>query len=239
MYVKVRELPETLRRALAALGYARPDVDLKAAETYTMQAPLSGQGKCAFVCAVDLATGQTERKDGSWGGANMFNPKNQVDLDSTPRPLVPNFAVIYGYVGDGTHILDIRFNPATLNPLLPAQAEMSHLDRAVLEMYAGLTSAGRKNQIERWLMEAGSAADPTFGNRKARQDAEAACRKFIDEATNRLVAAKLVTRNKAGAITVTTEGKNTRGSKAGYGTSPGGYRWFPGKPETPAEEEKS
>ncbi len=258
MYIDVKDLPATLQVALRALGYGRSNINVSASDTYCMAASGGGTGLRAFVCAVDLATGKRETVFGSWGGSNMFNPTNAVDLDREQRPLPPNFAVIHGTEGEMVRAT-VNVNPATLNPLLPKQTEeMSHLDRAVLSMYAGLNSGGRKNQIERWVLDArqyaGILSDGSRSREKipddaagrgewararvaAREAGENACKKLIAEATDRLVAAGLVTKNKAGAISVTTTGRNVYGGR--HETSPGGYGWWPGKPDKPELKEPS
>lgn len=204
MYVKITDLPQTLRNALAKVGYRRVDVRVEAREDYVMNAGGSGQGRRTFVVAVDLATGASERRDGSWGGANMFNPQNGVDLDRQSKSLPPNFAVIYGSDGDGVCVSSVHVNPATLNPLLPAAPpEMPEGEQAVLCMYAGLNSRGRADCVENW-QRAAHTERGVFHAQVARDRLT----RDIEALTVSLIARGYVKRNKAGAVTVTTEGLN-------------------------------
>ena len=240
MHIKVKDLPSTLQAALKSCGYARADIGVEAKDNYTMQCRTSGAGRRGFTMAVDLATGKSETVTGSWGGANMFNPGNSVDLDDTRRPLPPNFAVVHGSEGDGVRAY-VEVNPQTLIPLLPATAELSKVETALLDVYCGLSTAGRKRQVEQWIGDAGHAAERTAKEhgkrswndpvvRKADADARCACNDLIQSTIEALVHRKFLAKNKAGSISVTTEGKNARTSGPGQSNF-GGYGWWPGKTE--------
>lgn len=206
-HVKVKELPETLRTALASVGYHAADVAIQARDKYSMSAGGSGNGRRAFVVAVNLATGERVMRQGSWGGPNPFNPTNAVDLDDTVRDLPANFAVIHGSEGEQTYA-SVDVNPATLAPLLPEAPTLTESERAILCAYAGLTSAGRKRQIEDWCSNAARAADSSYSNFKARRAAEETCKQTIETLITGLVSRGFLARNKAGAVSVTTAGKN-------------------------------
>jgi hypothetical protein len=206
-HVKVKELPEVLRSALVSVGYHGADVAIKASERYSMSTGGSGNGRRAFVCAVNLATGERIMRQGSWGGPNPFNPTNAVDLDDTVRDLPPNFAVIHGSEGEQVYA-SVDVNPATLAPLLPEAPTLTESERAILCAYAGLTSAGRKRQIEDWCSNAARAGDPDYVNAWARRQAEATCKQAIETLIAGLVSRGFLARNKAGAVSVTTAGKN-------------------------------
>lgn len=123
MYVKTKELPSVLQRALEALGYGRVDIEVEASETYR-PAQISGNGYRAFVCAVNLVTGERKTECGSWGGSNMFSPDNQVDGDMNSYPLPDGFAIIQGREGGSRPVFaTILANPANLQKLLPAGNE--------------------------------------------------------------------------------------------------------------------
>ncbi len=218
-HVRVKDLPSQLRGALESLGYARADVSLDPRETYSMSAGGSGDGRRAFVCAVNLQTGEREIARGSWGGPNMFNPRNAVDLDQTDRPLPINFAVIHGSEGN-TVYASIYVNPATLTPMLPAAPQLGDFERSILNVIGGYTSAGRKNEWERLCSDAGRKAGDASGlhySDRARWGIEGEASKAkqteIDGAIDTLVSLGLCKRNKAGAVSITTEGKNARGSR--------------------------
>ena len=74
-------------------------------------------------------------------------------------------------------------------------------------------------------MPPGPAAQEAMrASHKITREAEAACKRLFAEATDRLVAAGLIARNKAGAISVTTAGKNAPRTRIPY-------QWYPGKVE--------
>jgi len=187
-YVEVAELPATLQRALKAVGYDRTDISMQASESYT-PAGGSGQGQRRFVMAVNLATGERQEHWGSWGGANMFNPTNAVDLDTSERPIDPGFAVIEGNQGEKTYAY-LRLHPSNVVALLPPKCELSERQLALLDVYAGLNSRGRKEYFDRRPKSV-----PT------------------EDELAELVALGVITRNKAGAVTVTTKGRNSRSGK--------------------------
>src|SRR5260221_2165479 len=219
-HVKVKDLPPQLREALASLGYARLDIALNPATTYCMSAGGSGSGRRAFVCAVNLQTGERKLAHGSWGGANMSSPINSVDLDTESRALPINFAVIHGSEGNSVYAT-IDVNPATLTPMLPAAPSCTNFERSILAMVGGLTSAGRKDAIDRMCREAGdtvtrgmSYSDPL--RYPLQLQGEKAMLGEINAAIDTLVSLGLLKRNKAGAISITTEGKNAKGSERFY-----------------------
>ena len=98
MYIECKKLPGALKCALASVRYFGADISVKAAETVS---PFMGGGKGyrGFFVAVDLSTGERKITWGSWGGANMFNPGNRVDLDTDEYEMRPGFAVIKGTEG--------------------------------------------------------------------------------------------------------------------------------------------
>ncbi len=189
LYVPVRELPDSLRAALSSVGYGRADIEVEARDSVSPRVG-GGEGKRGFVLIVDLATGRTEEKLGSWGGSNMFNPANAVDLDGNDYAIPEGVAVIKGTQGHPRVFAALYLSPVNVAKMLPGPAETTERERYLLDCYAGLTSAGRK---EHWARRRGTA--PT----EAELDA--------------LVARGFVTRNRAGADAITTAGRNARGGK--------------------------
>lgn len=192
MYIETKSLPDSLRSALARMGFARPMVSVEARETYTQAAPCSGQGSRGYTAAVNLATGETQATVGSWGGSNAFNPSNVVDNDTQERPMREGFAIIHGSNGNHSYAA-VYVHAANLAPLLPEASDLTDRQKLLLDVYAGLNSQGRKNYFERNRSQV-----PT--------DAE----------LNALAVAGMITRNKAGAIAITAKGRNNRGGKSVY-----------------------
>lgn len=186
MHIETKSLPESLKAALRAVGYGAADIGVRVTETYSAQS-CANDGQRGFTMAVNIATGERDEHHGSWGGANPFGA-NAVDSDGTARPLAPGFVVVQGTTGYPRTFATLLVHPSNAAPLLPAKAELTDRQRSILGQFAGLTSAGRKNEWERY-----PASKPT--------EAEIA----------ELVARGLLKQNKAGAISITTEGKNNRG----------------------------
>jgi len=189
-YAKVKELPEAIQALLAEIGYHRVDISVEAAEKVS---PLyaGSSGRKGFFAIVDLANSRHALHYGSWGGGNCFNPTNQVDLDGNYYQIPPNVATVSGSVGDTTYAT-VTVRPDTIVPLLPAASNtLTAREKWILYTFSGLTSAGRKNEWER--------------ERKPPTATE------LDE----MVAKGWLKRNKAGAMSITTEGKNACGRRPG------------------------
>lgn len=184
VHVPIRDLPQPVQSLLGSLGYHRSDVEVIASETVS---PLcsGGAGRRGFFAALDLAEpARVQVTRGSWGGATMFSPTNAVDLDSTERPVRPGVVFVKGYEGGQVSAV-IYAHPATLVKALPAPAETSPRERWILAVVDGLISSYRKEYLARG------------GVQPAELDA--------------LVARGLLKRNKVGAISITTKGRNARG----------------------------
>jgi hypothetical protein len=190
MYANVRDLPACLRSVLSSVGYAKADVAISPRETVRLSD--SGEDGCrSFSAIVNLETGESKLSWGSWGGANVFNPNNGVDLDDTAYPLPANGAVVQGRIGGGRPVhATIVVHPASLAPLLPAKQELTDKQAGILRCFQGLISSYRKEALAR------------LGATDADIDA--------------LVARCLLKRNKAGATAITTEGKNAIPATVGF-----------------------
>jgi len=190
MYAKVRDLPESIQSALRAVSYGAADIEVRAAEKVSPQV-CGGDGKRGFCVLIMLATGQREELIGSWGGSNMFNPQNQVDLDSADYPIPDGVAVIKGTMGYPRTFATLYLAPSNIAKLLPAPTELDPRDRWILYTFSGLNSMGRRNEWARYR-DTPSEAD-----------------------LNRLAAAGYLKRSRNGATQITTEGKNALNRKHG------------------------
>jgi len=179
MYVQVRDLPPCVQAALRSVGYSRKDIEITAAETVSL-AQMGGEGYRAFGCLVDLATGQYQVKRGSWGGPNIANLKNQIDLDTRPQTLPEGCVYIKGEEGrDKPVSASLRVHPNNLAKLLPPKEEVP---LGVQKVINALRYIGeyRKAQLAK--------CKPVW--------------------SDQAVTLGLVKKNKAGALSLTTEGKN-------------------------------
>ena len=193
MYAPVKNLPHSLRRALETVSYHRKDISIEARESATLS-DAGSSGRRAFVILVNLDTGQSKTTWGSWGGSNMFNPRNGVDLDTRAYEIPPNGAVIRGSVGNTTYA-SILFAPTTMAPLLPKVEELADHEARVLYCYKCIKSGPyRVSELAR----------------VARKHPEANIPQTVEE----LVSKGYLKRNKAGAVQITTVGKNA------YATNP-------------------
>lgn len=193
MYIAIKNLPESVRRALNTLGYHRPDIDVSASESVSLNGA-SGDGHRCFACIMNLATGEYRITHGSWGGPNMFSPTNPVDTDEQQYAIPPDGAIIKGSSGAKT-FARIYVRPETLAPMLPAAQSVTAEEVAALYCHKALKGGeGRRAEL-------------------ARYGVSAAC-------LDGLVSRGFLKRNAAGACQITTEGRNALAPHCPAGQSP-------------------
>lgn len=193
VYLETNKLHPAIRNFLRTeVEYNRKDIAIRASDR-TSIAVGGGQGYKGFAILANLETGECRILWGSWGGANLMNPENRVDLDPNFYPIPVNGAVISGQIGGGKPTsCSMTVNPANLPALLQAgDSALDDHDRSVLAAIAGLKSG------------------------PYRQEALARIPGVVDR-IDRLVSAGLLKRNKAGSVSITTEGKNARGNTRVY-----------------------
>ena len=184
MYISLTDLPGAIQSALTSYGYRRQDIAVTAAETYSPHVA-GGSGQRGFCVCVDVSTGTKEERVGSWGGANIFNARNQVDLDTSEYPIPPNCAVITGSRGDKT-FASVVVHPAMMPALLPsADNTVTDADRAWLYILRTFKSAYRKDGARSAGVPWPNADRLAFLQGKG-----------------------LIKVNKAGSVRITTDGKN-------------------------------
>lgn len=225
----VKHLPQAYRSALNAVGYAKRSVEIRPQQTYALQGG-SGAGQRAFTCVIDLENGTHELHIGSWGGANMFTSL-PADSDSERRPIDDSIAVLKGSMAATARYAYFSVSQATYDALASEVAASQHrtlseraklgdasaaarlvgadaaleagdrldaalsdklepFERTILDVYKTYNSGGRKKEFERMVWD-----------KKATKAA-------IEVATDALVKRELLNRNKAGAISITPEGRN-------------------------------
>lgn len=181
MYVQVNDLPRPIQRALEAVAYHCKDITIEAAEEISVSVA-GGAGERGFAILVNLDNGEFKISRGSWGGANIFNPNNAVDLDDRLHKIPLNGAVIKGSEGNSTFAY-VYVNPQNLAPMLPKRAEVSEKESMILACFKGLKSGDYRQQALRRL-----------------GTTEAEITSLVDRG--------FLKRNKGGATQITTEGKN-------------------------------
>lgn len=191
MYMKLAELPSTLRSALDALGYGRADIKIEPRESYCVH-DAGEAGMRGFAIAVNLATGERAETWGSWGGANMFNPRNAVDLDTRDHALPVNGAVIVGSQGGRGTFASVYVHPQNIAAMLPAPREaLSEREQLALDCVGSCVSSYRKDVFARGGL---GAYGPT--------------NEYVVA-----LAAKGLVKIAGKGVSITTEGKNQRSNR--------------------------
>jgi hypothetical protein len=191
MYIKVSQLPNIIQEALRNKSYFRKDISVK---TATRVSPhVSGnKGVRGYVVVCDLTINQIVINTlGSWGGASMFNPTNQVDLNTNYYDLSPEKVVIKGTVGWHNYAC-LTVHPDAMPRLLPDKPiELTQWEQAAIDIICGIK--GGQYRREEFSRRGLGAYDYTRTEIRALKDKG------------------LITISKNGAITITTAGRNARG----------------------------
>jgi len=180
IHVPVKELPDSLRSALKRVKYGSRDIGVVAQDKVEPN-PYAAEGQKGFVLVIDIASGRSRDLEGSWGGASPNSP-SEIDFANRPVPIPEGGAVIIGVQGYPQTMATIYVHPRTIAAMLPPAAETTEREQTILRTIRSLNSAGRKE---------------VFGREKV-TPAE------IDA----LVARGLLSKTKAGAVSITTAGKN-------------------------------
>jgi hypothetical protein len=165
--------------------FARVDIMVHASATVRLSSS-SGDGYKAYVMLVNLDNNTFTTTWGSWGGANMFNPNNAVDLDTNAYALPGNGVAITGHIGGTGPVSAILHIPASMTArILPPKADpLPQVELVALYCFT-MTGGSRKEELSR--------------------------RRVLPSTVDGLVARGLLKRNKAGACSMTTDGRNALG----------------------------
>jgi hypothetical protein len=204
MYVATKSLPSVLRNALDSVGYCRKDVEIESAERTEARNSAYGNGYRGYVAVVNLATGERKLAEGAWGGSNMFG-KRMVDDSDEQVELVPHvMAIIKGQEGGGRPVsARIVVHPLTMQLLLPAPSaeKLTADEQRVLDVFCGYKSSARREEL---------AYDGCAQKHRVLAGPE------LEGIVAGLVERGYFASNKAGAISVTTKGKNAKSPRAGW-----------------------
>lgn len=188
MYVPTKDMPAGVRAVLREVRYGKRDVRVEVRTKYSLQYP-ADDGMRGFTAAVNLESGRYKITWGSWGGANAFNPRNQVDLDNTERQIPLNGVIVQGEMGGRGTFLTIYVNPDNVQALLPAPAEdLSPKEQKALDIIGGLISSYRADEFAREGLGRYNAQNPLIQS----------------------LAAKGFLKVTVRGIAITTQGKNQR-----------------------------
>lgn len=184
MYSQVKELPEAIQRALSSIGYNRSDIAIEVKDKVSPQVS-GGDGQRGVFMMIDLANNNFQKIQGSWGGANAFNPGNIVDNCDKPVMLNDGIVAVSGSTGYKT-FATLYVSNANVVKTLPV-VDITPRQKWILFTMLTLTSAGRKNEYKRVSKE------PT------------------EEEFLALKQLGFITIAKNGAMKITTNGKNAIG----------------------------
>lgn len=191
-YADVKDLPDVVKSALESVGYHRKNVEVKTCVSVQLGDSGSGGGQRSFTTLVDLANGKYTTSYGSWGGVNMFDRSNPVDNDEQQYPLPPNGAAIKGSIGGSHPVFAQIYIPAAMrSKILTAAVEpVPKVELDALYCHGRIKGgAYRRDELRRREVPA----------------------RVVDD----LVARGLLARNRAGATSITTAGRNALGSYYG------------------------
>lgn len=191
MYVNVDSLPEIVKNALMGAKFHKSDIEVIHVDSVSMGNSAYGDGYQAFTTLVDMNDNRVEHHKGSWGGANMFNRDNAVDLDDRLFPLQIGHIVIKGQRGGTTPVSAQIYahRDSSILPLISGNA-LEEDELYVLSIYRGIKGGYRKEYLDRLKGNA--------------------------DITDKLVESGHLKRNKAGSTQITTEGKNAVGNRSYY-----------------------
>jgi hypothetical protein len=184
MYVEVKSLTPAVQSALKAVSYGSRDIQVITTDKVSPSVA-GGDGQRGFVIVINLTTGKREHVTGSWGGANMFNPTNVVDLDTGQYVIPTDGVVIKGTTGYPRTFATL-YTTATGNLLPAATGDVETLTDVELQaLYCHKSIKG--GQYRREEMTRRGVGPSTVDS---------------------LVDRGYLKRNRAGAVSITTKGKN-------------------------------
>lgn len=182
MYVKVALLPQLIQNQLKARGFNKHDICMEAKDNYTLNNS-SGDGMRAYTDIIDLSGNQSvQTNTGSWGGANIFSPNNKVDLGNESYKITELLVVIKGHEGYKPYAT-LYVHPTFAQAYNTGTQEVTSEEKEVLEIFAKYKASYRKEYLDR--------------------------KKFNTSAViEGLISKKMIKRNIAGSLSLTTEGRN-------------------------------
>lgn len=215
MIVKTKSLPAPVLAALASVGFARPDIEIKTALKTPIQNSCSGSGQRGYVVQLDLRTGEFHTLTGNWGGSNAYS-SSLVDSSDDTIPLLPNVTVvIYGQQGGSRPVTaSITVHDGTLMPAPCGHDDCSRIPGMAEACLAGSIAVLSPKQywvLRAWTLKSGYRRKEAMeGNRYSSLGAIVSpmSSSELDVVLQELIDHGLMSRNKANAISLTIAGKN-------------------------------
>jgi hypothetical protein len=147
-HVEVKNLPDSVRKALKAVGYGSRDIKVEATPSVSLQG-VGGEGYRDFAVILDLVSGASETFEGSWGGASSGSSPNLVDSDTRKHNIPMNGAVIKGSKSSGPVYAVLYVNPGNMPTFVGTKVELTRNEDLALAAICGLNSSGRKDFFDR------------------------------------------------------------------------------------------
>jgi hypothetical protein len=190
LHLLVKSLPQVIQAQLNTHGYQKADIPVRVTDSVRLnEYGNAGKGSRGFTTIINLDTKEVRTEFGSWGGANPFESR-AVDHDETPYALPVNGVVIQGAVG-GYGTFGTLYIPQGSPIEIPKELPVTLTDVEQAALYCHHSIKGgqyRREELRR------------FGVPQSVVDS--------------LVERGFLKRNTAGAIQITTLGKNSRDGKS-------------------------
>lgn len=184
IYIKVSNLPDAIKNAVKSYIGLNTDIEVKSAAQIEINCDVTFQGNRALHVAIDCATGNKSETMGTWGGSTAFV---QSSMERHTVDIPNNTAILSGETGYKT-ILRLYVNPSLLDSFsLPEAPEMSDELLCMLWNIKVHNTAGRKDCSEEYGLGEYNKHNPHV---------------------LALESKGLVKINKAGSISLTTQGKS-------------------------------
>lgn len=208
--VNVKDLPEWIRAGLRRVGYAKPSVGVTARESVSVVS-YGGAGLRDFFLKISSVTGVGDLWLGSYGGPNPWS-HNRVD-GTDPRFLsattedrltldATTGAITGSQAGDAARYATVSVHPDVFNAVAPVKTNACTEDEhKIFRIYSVKAGEYRNDEMRR-------AFPCQHGSYCSRTVCQEARKPVIDAIVDSLVARGLLKKNKAGAVSFTTEGKN-------------------------------
>jgi len=150
IHVAVRDLPDSVRRALKGIRYGRRDIEVIYDTKYSVSTAFEGNRALSYT--VDLRTGRiTNSQAGSWGGSNPYEDR-AIDRRDQSFPVPNGSVVIAGEAGGRGNFLRLYVRPEDVDRLMPDAEEdvvLTPDEKAALNIISGIKSSYRAEEFRR------------------------------------------------------------------------------------------
>lgn len=217
-FFDTKSLPSGIVKALHAVGYRSPTVSVRVADDVSIFS-CGGSGVRGFAVVVhEMHSPTREELWGSWGGPNPFTKPSGVDNPAERRTVPERGAVITGSSGRSVYaVVSVRGD--VFRALVPAETQIAAdmiASGASVDAVKSADPACAVTNGDSWVLAC-------FAYKSAYRKEQIA---NLRDATNgvvgsdahidSLVARGFISRNKAGACSLTTSGRNARAKHEPY-----------------------